>query len=145
MNNDKTRIRFKLERDEDGYPPHDVEMLWAVEHDGSYVVDNIPFYVQGINLYDTVDAVDTDGLLTFTGVRARSGHSTIRLAGFDEEDELSLIAALNGFGCGTEASKRLGLIAVDVPPGADIPGLRLFLSNGFESGFFDYEEACVTW
>jgi len=39
------RITFKLQPDEDGYPPSDYERLWAVPlSNGRYQIDNIPFF-----------------------------------------------------------------------------------------------------
>jgi hypothetical protein len=51
------KIAFPLDRDEDGYPPDDVETLWGWEtKPGLYCIDNIPFFVKGISPGDVVSA-----------------------------------------------------------------------------------------
>jgi hypothetical protein len=51
------KIVFSLEQDEDGYPPVKTESLWAKpKADGSFELDNTPFYAQGISRKDIVAA-----------------------------------------------------------------------------------------
>ncbi|HDS0921950.1 TPA: DUF4265 domain-containing protein [Stenotrophomonas maltophilia] len=49
------KVAFKLPRGHDGYPPVDWENLWAIPlSDGSYRVDNVPFYVNLISSGDVL-------------------------------------------------------------------------------------------
>ena len=51
------RIQFRLTLDEDGYPPASGETLWATAlGDGTYRIDNIPFFATGVSLGDVVEA-----------------------------------------------------------------------------------------
>jgi len=50
-------ILFELEQDEDGYPPAELEGVWAIEFaDGGYKIDNIPFFTRQATLGDIVEA-----------------------------------------------------------------------------------------
>lgn len=57
------KVFFKLEPDDDGYPPVSVESLWAQENqDGTCVIDNIPFYTREATLGDVVDVLYDEGV-----------------------------------------------------------------------------------
>ena len=74
---DQVKIEFRVEPDEDGYPPIGVERLWATPMpNGHYIVDNTPFYVSGISAEDEVSVVDVDGTLRFEALVRASGIST---------------------------------------------------------------------
>lgn len=60
------KVVFRLEQDEDGYPPDNWESLWAGEVEpGLYSIDNIPIFVKGISNGDVVAAEQEDGELRF--------------------------------------------------------------------------------
>lgn len=50
----KIKVTFRLEQDEDDYPPFAVEDLWALATDkpAEFVIDNIPFFVRAVALGD---------------------------------------------------------------------------------------------
>jgi hypothetical protein len=48
-NNRMVKIAFKLEQDEDGYPPAEVETVWAQEDNGYYIIANVPFFAMGVS------------------------------------------------------------------------------------------------
>ena len=52
---DPRKIGFRLERDEDGYPPPGSEWLWAYPSEGMWVIDNIPWYSREVSLGDAVE------------------------------------------------------------------------------------------
>ncbi len=37
------KVLFRLEKDEDGYPPEEVESLWGILRSEGIELDNIPF------------------------------------------------------------------------------------------------------
>ena len=39
----QAKLLFRLEKDEDGYPPEDVESLWGLLRSDGIELDNIPF------------------------------------------------------------------------------------------------------
>lgn len=146
------RIVFPLERDEDGYPPADNEVLWAIKTGpGTFRLDNIPFYARGLSWGDIVSADKLDrGPLRFRAVVEPSLHSTIRIALAKicsdrrpiEERMRELRGRLEALGCDSEANYP-GFLAVDVPPAVKLSAVRAVLTPGFEAGLWDYEEATV--
>lgn len=54
MNTDEmVKVVFKLEKDEDDYPPADYESVWALPvGEGLFQIDNIPFFATEIALGD---------------------------------------------------------------------------------------------
>ncbi|MFC9157849.1 DUF4265 domain-containing protein [Streptomyces bauhiniae] len=54
------KVHFRLEVDEDGWPPASVESLWAVDlGDGTVRLDNTPWFVRGVASGDII-RVDAD-------------------------------------------------------------------------------------
>jgi hypothetical protein len=50
------KIWFRMQHDEAGHPPFDVESLWAEENsDGRFTLDNIPFFASVATLGDVVE------------------------------------------------------------------------------------------
>src|SRR5260221_6074103 len=114
------KVWFKIQQDEDGYPPVQVESLWARPFDeGKYVLDNIPFFARGVSWRDMISASQgADGNKWFSGVVNPSGHSTIRIVMFRNSGARPLeerVAELRGrfaaVGCSTELSHLPGLFA----------------------------------
>ncbi len=146
------RVMFPLERDRDGYPPVENEVLWAKETGpATFRLDNIPFYARGVSCGDVVAAESLDrGPLRFRAVVEPSLHSTIRV--FLPEDSpdhrplhertADLRGKLKALGCDTEAN-RPGFFAIDVPPSVKLSAVRAILAPGSEAGFWDYEEATL--
>lgn len=135
------KILFRLQRDSEGYPPADVESVWAEESgDGAFVIDNIPFFAREATLGDEV-TVTYDGKDAFySSTRKRSGNSLLRVILFGRHDASRLRSGLDKLGCSSEQSHLNSLIAVNVPVTSDINKVRLFLDDGVKRGFWDYEE-----
>jgi hypothetical protein len=98
------------------------ESIWGSTIDGGYAVDNIPLYAYDLSLGDTVEAVEREGILTYTGVIGRGGHSTYRVAFpslASEDDRRKGLEALRAIGCGFERGPSR-MVAIDVPPETDI-------------------------
>ncbi|MGC2745539.1 MAG: DUF4265 domain-containing protein [Candidatus Angelobacter sp.] len=146
------KIGFKLERDEDDYPPADWEWMWAKRVGGSTVrLDNIPFFAKGISSGDVVMAEQTDKGLIFKKLHQPSGHSTVRVVVYREnrdDGELAKVVSdirrsLEGLGSKTELSHLPNLIAVDVPPNVEYESVSTFLSEKERDGILEYEEAAL--
>ncbi|WP_394438597.1 DUF4265 domain-containing protein [Streptomyces sp. SGAir0957] len=43
-----------------------------------------------------------------------------------------------------EGIERFRMVALDVPPGADLAQIRKFLEHGAAKGWWHWEEGCVT-
>ncbi len=136
------RVRFKLEPN--AWHGHVTERLWAEKVGGNrYRLRNSPFYAKGVSFLDIVFAEpDPDGQLVFIGVSLRSGHSTYRVMlkialgqpAFREHWD-----PLEELGCRYEGVHGK-LLAVDVPPTADIYRVYKLLESGEEAGTWDFEE-----
>ncbi|HEX5751251.1 MAG TPA: DUF4265 domain-containing protein [Archangium sp.] len=140
----RVKIVFKLEKDEDDYPPLDYEGLWALPvGEGLFQIDNVPFFARGIAHGDIVSAAPEQRELRFREVVRPSGHSTLRLIIYDEKDIPSVRALLQEMGCSIEQSHIPGLISVDVPPTVSLAVLRTALDEGEAQERWGYEEACL--
>jgi hypothetical protein len=131
-------------------PPHAwhgyrAETLWAEPlGDNLCRIENVPFHAYGISADDVVAADEREGELVFRRVVERSGHSTYRVflrEGVTEESPRfrALWQRLERLGCSYEgATERL--LAIDVPPSADISDVYEILSTGEQEGVWDFEE-----
>jgi hypothetical protein len=146
-NPEHVKVFFRLEPDEDGYPPVEVESLWGLRRSKGVELDNIPFYARGVALGDVVAVkADPDGVLWFDGLVRASGHSTIRLWFAREDDVQSTCAELRTFGCSYEGDLPR-LVAIDIPPNVPYDSIREYLDRQEAASVFEYEEACLgqTW
>ncbi|NMO14677.1 DUF4265 domain-containing protein [Pyxidicoccus fallax] len=142
--NDRVKVIFKLEKDEDDYPPADYEGLWARPLGaGLFQLDNVPFFARGVAYGDVVSASSVEQELRFQEVVRPSGHSTLRLIVHDEEDVPAVKALLEKLGCSIERSHIPGLISVDVPPQVSMAALKPVLDEGEAQERWGYEEACL--
>lgn len=119
------------------------ETLWAARAgEGLYRLKNIPFFVYGVSAEDVVCAHPVDGILTFSRIVLRGGHSTFRIflaRGVDRERFGSHWDAFEALGCWCERGTER-LLAIDVPPEASIEAARELLRRGRASGAWTYEE-----
>lgn len=135
------KIIFRLEQDEEGYPPVGVESVWAIEaDDGDFIIDNIPFFTRQATLGDVVEVKRMGEELLYISTRERSGNSLLRVVFFEGHDPSKLRSDLAKLGCSTEQSHLRSLIAVNVPPTVQIDEVRTLLDEGCSNGCWDYEE-----
>ena len=124
------------------------ESVWAEPlGDDRYRIRNSPFYAYGFSFLDVVHAhlgSDEASFPIVTEAIVRSGHSTYRLAlraaVHHNEQFQRAWAPLQAAGCTFEASGDR-LLAVDVPPGADIFTVYRLLEEGENAGVWDFQEA----
>lgn len=132
------RINFEI-RDRDS---NHVESLWATpEGDGRYRLLNSPFYAYGVSFDDVVFAKKIGRRLFFHGLSTASGRSTYRLLLETARNKLQPIKArlsrLNELGCTYEVGP---VLALDVPPAADIHRVYRLLEEGEAKGLWEFEE-----
>lgn len=149
---DMVKIGFKLDKDQDDYPPADWEWVWASRvGDATFRIDNVPFFAKGISSGDIVAANQTDKGLIFGSLVQSSGHSTVRvvvLRGDRDDREMQALvadlrASLKALGCSTELSHIPNLFSVDIPPEVSYKAVSEFLSLKENNGILEYEEASV--
>ncbi|MFC8387273.1 MULTISPECIES: DUF4265 domain-containing protein [unclassified Streptomyces] len=143
------KVHFRLEI-EDDRPPASVESLWAVDQgDGTVRLDNIPWFVRDIACGDIVATEpDEEGVRWAGEVVRRSGNCTIRLIVFrdggSEAARQSVIDAFHGLGVHGDGMERFRMVALDVPPAADLAKVQRLLRHGVAEEWWDMEEGCVT-
>ncbi|MEV0582730.1 DUF4265 domain-containing protein [Nonomuraea sp. NPDC050310] len=143
------RVVFELEQDEDGWPPAGSERLWAIPvAPGRVRLDNIPFFVRGVACGDVVRTeLDAEGTIWAKEVVEFSDNCTIRVVpGRNGDLEGDLNTVLNLFaplGVEGEGLAQFGLVALNIPPAADLAGAKRLLVEG-QDGWWDYEEGSVT-
>ncbi len=136
------KVTFSLEPG--AWHGHATERLWAEVVAGNrYRLRNSPFFARGVSVEDVVFAeTGTDGQRVFAGTSLAGGHSTYRLmlkVAVDSEVFRARWLPLERQGCSFEGVKGK-LLAVDVPPKADIHGVYALLQTGAEAGVWDFEE-----
>ncbi len=121
-------VRVQFYDPEIGY-----ENIWALPlGDGTYRLENPPFFIYDISLNDVVAAVpDEDGVLQFLNVVGRSGSRTVRARSDSLLSEPSFKSkvevTLRGMGCQTE-DHRDKLLSINVPPATDIEKVTSYLT-----------------
>jgi hypothetical protein len=142
----KRRVSFRIEQDEDGYPPYESETLWATEiseESGDLVVDNIPFFESAATIGDVIRGYHRDGQFWFERLVQPSGHSLLRVIVYSPERVAEIRRRLRMLGCSTEEFKDKPLIAVDIPSEIPLRPIRKFLDDLEENDVATYEEAII--
>ena len=136
------KVRFNLEPE--AWHGHVSETVWAEPVAvGRYRVRNTPFFAHGVSAEDVVSAQSNpeEPTLLFDGVSQRGGHSTYRVFsnfGLDDVRFRNAWKPLEERGCSYESTGKL--LAVDVPPSADIHAVYDLLEKGESDGVWGFEE-----
>lgn len=150
ISEDHVKVHFRLDTDEDGWPPVGVESLWAVDlGDGTVRLDNTPWFVRGVASDDVVRVeVDEDGQRWASETVRASENCTIRLIvmkdGGTTAARQSVLEMFHRLGTTGEGIEQYRMVALDVPPGADLPKIRELLEHGAAEEWWHWEEGCVT-
>jgi hypothetical protein len=138
------KIVFKLEQDQDGYPPAECENLWGAEvSKGLFRIDNIPFFVRGISPGDIVSVEEVESVLYFKALIQTSSTSVLRVFASKESDVPGLRRHLRRLGCQSELSHISRLFSVEVPQRVPVSLVIEFLKDQAAEEKLDYEEASV--
>jgi hypothetical protein len=138
------KVVFRLDQDEDGYPPDKWESVWALETgDGLYSIDNIPFFVKGISSADVVAAEQSGDELRFKELVRPSTNSVFRLYVSDVSQVQSARESLSALGCESEQSHIPKPIAVEIPGSVPIEPVAALFDRGAEAGLWEYEEGVL--
>lgn len=144
------KVHFRMEVDEDGWPPASVESLWAVDlGDGTVRLDNTPWFVRGVASGDII-RVEPDGEgVRWAGDTVRASENcTIRLIvlkdGGSTAARQSALEIFHSLGATGEGIERYRMVALDVPPTADLQRIRRLLEHGAAKEWWHWEEGCVS-
>ena len=138
MSNNKILLTYK---DDDGN--YQVESVWATKEGENYRINNIPFFATNVALNDVVSAEEDDGALYFEELIKPSGHSTIQIIFFNENDVSETGKQLEKLGCTWEGSHLKTLISVDVPKDVQYDVVKKYLEQGEKENRWSYKEACL--
>ncbi|MFD7539889.1 DUF4265 domain-containing protein [Streptomyces sp. NPDC059819] len=139
-----------MEVDEDGWPPASVESLWAVDlGDGTVRLDNTPWFVRGVASDDIIGAeIDEEGVRWAGETVQASENCTIRLIALKDGGSAaarqSVLEAFHRLGTTGEGIEQYRMVALDVPPAADLRQIRRLLQHGADRGWWHWEEGCIT-
>jgi len=119
------------------------ETMWGEKvAERRYRLRNIPGEVVGVSEHDIVFADEVRGVLKFAGVSLHAGHSTYRILKARDLDRAVFNrhwAPLKRLGCSYEGDGGR-LLAVDVPPQADIRVVHELMRAGEDAGVWEFEE-----
>jgi hypothetical protein len=150
ISGDHVKVHFRMDVDEEGWPPASVESLWAVDlGDGSVRLDNTPWFVRGVASGDIIRVESDEEGVRWAGETVRaSEHCTIRLIvlkdGGSAAARQTVLKAFHRLGTTGEGIEQFRMVALDVPPDADLPRIRKLLEHGEGEGWWHWEEGCVT-
>ncbi|MGW4685638.1 DUF4265 domain-containing protein [Streptomyces sp. NPDC004244] len=122
ISDDHVKVHFRMDIDEDGWPPASVESLWAVDlGDGTVRLDNTPWFVRGIASGDVIKVeLDGDGVFWAGETVRPSQNCTIRLIVLKGDGSAaarqSVLEVFHRLGTTGEGIERYRMVALDVPP-----------------------------
>jgi len=120
-----------------------IESAWAGKVENGYQLDNILFYAKNYSCQDIVSVEEVEGELFVTGLIQENGHSTIRVLFSDTKMIPKVRNELKNFGCSSELSNMINLVAVDVPPDINYSDIQDYLKKGETECKWEYQEACI--
>ncbi|MCU1526724.1 MAG: hypothetical protein JWP75_487 [Frondihabitans sp.] len=128
---------------EGGWPPVDVEALWArVDGDGVFVVENVPVFAMDLSRGDTIEAsLEPSGRFRFARRILRGGHATFRLIALgDERAVADVVERLEQLGADVIESSFPALWAIDVPPESSVEAIRAALDEAATRDVIEFED-----
>ncbi|WP_399936613.1 DUF4265 domain-containing protein [Streptomyces sp. BBFR25] len=150
VTDDHVKVHFRMDVDEEGWPPASVESLWAIDlGDGTVRLDNTPWFVRGVASDDIIRVeLDEGGVRWAAETVQASQNCTIRLIvlkdGGSAAARQSVLDVFHRLGATGEGIEQFRMVALDVPPDADLRQLRRLLEHGAAKGWWHWEEGCVT-
>lgn len=148
---DHVKVRFALDRDEDGWPPAESEGLWAVPIESHlYRIDNTPWFVRGIAADDVVEArQDANGVLWFVRVHELGGRLVVRIIPRSDGplggDRQAVLDQFAPFGVNGEGMfSPINMVALDIGSEAPLPSVKSLLVKGEADGLWYYEEGSIS-
>jgi uncharacterized protein DUF4265 len=111
-------IAFKLEPDEDGWPPVGAEWLWLQERGRRYIVKTPPLFISGFAVGDEIELCDTtiDGQVTEWRMVSPGDRSLIWIADLGGAGLKDILVKFRKIGCNTSMPKQIAVASIDVPP-----------------------------
>ncbi|MEO3767752.1 DUF4265 domain-containing protein [Streptomyces sp. B5E4] len=142
VRNGHVKVHSRLEVDENGWPPVSVESMWAVDlGDGTVRLDNTPWFARGVASDDIIRVeVDAEGVRWAGETVRASENCTIRLIvlkdGGSGAARQKVLETFHRLGTTGEGLEQFRMVALDVPPDADLSRIRRLLEHGDAQGWW---------
>jgi hypothetical protein len=120
------------------------EFIWAEPKGNHFEVRSVPFFAPNIALYDIIATEKDNGLLYFDALVESSGHTTIQIIMFIENEKNRIINNLQDLGCYWEGMHNQMYLAVSIPPNLAYRKIKKNLDKECEKSVLDYKEACIS-
>lgn len=139
MSDSKILLTYK---DEQG--DYQIESVWATKEGEYYRINNIPFLAANVALNDLVSTEEDGNALYYDALIEASGHSTIQIVIFNEDEVMKVGKELEQLGCTWEGSHIKNLISVDIPKEFSYSTTKKYLDKGEKEERWTYKEACLS-
>ena len=117
MNSNDTKLRFRIQQDETGYPPVSVESLHVSKiSEERYCLESIPFFFREATLGDIVVVEEEGDGLSYALVVGGERNSLVRVFVPASEQVEALTVLLNELGLLFEVLKDFGIVAINISP-----------------------------
>lgn len=145
MKSRPTKVAYRLDPNEDGFPPISVELLNATQlSPDTFRIENAPFFAPNVSYHDTVRARESDveGQFDFLELLQPSDFTSVSIILFDSAMDEFLMDLLRGMNCVLEYGEfgAYRVLAVAVPSTADYPSLRTTLTELEGRGLISFAE-----
>lgn len=142
---DSAAAKLVIPLEPDAWHGYQIETVWVKDlGESRYQLLNTPFFAKQLNYQDIVEAATTEQGLVLDKRISASGHSTYRIVpklDLNTEEFLGAWAPLAELGCSYEEfALDFRLLAVDVPPDANIYSVYALLELGEQSNIWEFEE-----
>lgn len=142
------KIKFQIDRDEDGFPPISVETLNAIRvSDDLFRIQNAPFFASNVSYGDIVKASPTESLEqhTFECVVEQSQFISVSIIILDSSMDSHLMDLFRGLGCVIEYGEFgvYRVLAVAVPATSDYVLIREQLQSLEDRDMLSFAELAL--
>jgi hypothetical protein len=119
------------------------ESIWAQKEKEYYRIKNIPFFAPNISYNDLISVEKDNDELFFDELIETSGHTTLQMVIYNEDDIIEITNDLIQLNCDWEGSHIKTYISVDVPKETNYRKVKDYLDNKRSINKLDYKESCL--
>jgi len=120
------------------------ERVDAVKAGDYYKLVHVPAFAPNIAYGDIVKVEYDDGEYYFDELIEESGFSVIHVIIWDAQAKHSVISMLTQLHCGVNTNVADDYMVISVPPAAQYPPIRTYLTEQKEQGGIDFGETCLS-
>lgn len=120
-----------------------VENVWVDKEGEFYRIKNVPAFAYNLAYNDLISVENDNGDLYFDSLIEPSGHSTVQIIIYNDDDVEGIKKRITDWKCSWEGTHIRGYIAVDVPREVEYGIIKQYLESLFKENRLDYKEACL--